>query len=95
MCLCVQEHVLFVPVTLCLIVLCYVVSVGVPGIWVVLSFVGSCASTFMGFVFPALVIYIMNVSRDGTSFLHTHRPRDRTKCTQGPAFAQTSALVGA
>jgi len=47
---------LFLPVTLALMAAIYGIAVFVPGIWVVLSLVGSCASTLMGFVFPGLVI---------------------------------------
>jgi amino acid permease len=44
---CLQADRLFLPVTLILLAGSYVVAMEVPGIWVVLQLVGSCASTVM------------------------------------------------
>ncbi|GAX82610.1 hypothetical protein CEUSTIGMA_g10036.t1 [Chlamydomonas eustigma] len=50
------EKRLFLPVTLGLLLACYSMAVLIPSIWVVISLVGSVASTLMGFIFPAIVI---------------------------------------
>lgn len=68
-----QADRLFLPVTCALLGLIYLVAVFVPGIWVVLSLVGSAASTFM-------------VGADAcVSFLPLVRP---TFCTAPPLFVQ-------
>ncbi len=53
------------PLTLVLLLLTYLLAVTSSGIWVVLSLVGSSASTFMGFVFPACIILVVCVSGGG------------------------------
>jgi len=56
-----EQH-LFTPVTVVLLVMCYMMAVLIPSIWIVISLVGSAASTLMGFIFPGFVILMLDTS---------------------------------
>jgi sodium-coupled neutral amino acid transporter 2 len=52
----------FYPLTYGLVALVYLTAVFVPSIWAALSIVGSTASTLQGFLFPALLVLVLEPS---------------------------------